>query len=97
MRRLLSLLILVLPLSACVVYDRDDHRYRPDYRYERYHDRDRDNRGRDWNRTWQERRDDALAGAEPQVAAKRRSCSSTRSTNTAAAGDRLRPARLTRP
>ncbi|HDQ4607926.1 hypothetical protein I5M67_22110 [Pseudomonas aeruginosa] len=58
MRRLLSLLILVLPLSACVVYDRDDHRYRPDYRYERYHDRDRDNRGRDWNRSWQERRDD---------------------------------------
>lgn len=59
MRRLLSLLILVLPLSACVVYDRDDHRHRPDYRYERYHDRDRDNRGRDWNRSWQERRDDA--------------------------------------
>ena len=52
MRRLLSLLILVLPLSACVVYDRNDHRHRPDYRYERYHDRD-------WNRTWQERRDDA--------------------------------------
>ncbi|MDF5977480.1 hypothetical protein P4114_02440 [Pseudomonas aeruginosa] len=48
MRRLLSLLILVLPLSACVVYDRNDHRHRPDYRYERYHDRDRDNRGRDW-------------------------------------------------
>lgn len=63
MRRLLSLLILVLPLSACVVYDRNDHRHRPDYRYERYHDRDRDrdrdNRGRDWNRSWQERRDDA--------------------------------------
>ena len=59
MRRLLSLLILVLPLSACVVYDRDDHRYRPDNRYERFHDRDRDNRGRDWNRSWQERRDDA--------------------------------------
>lgn len=54
-----SLLILVLPLSACVVYDRNDHRHRPDYRYERYHDRDRDNRGRDWNRSWQERRDDA--------------------------------------
>ncbi|KXE49196.1 hypothetical protein AW924_03390 [Pseudomonas aeruginosa] len=52
MRRLLSLLILVLPLSACVVYDRNDHRHRPDYRYERYHDRDRDNRGRDWNRSW---------------------------------------------
>ncbi|MGK8855458.1 hypothetical protein [Pseudomonas aeruginosa] len=33
MRRLLSLLILVLPLSACVVYDRNDHRHRPDYRY----------------------------------------------------------------
>lgn len=96
MRRLLSLLILVLPLSACVVYDRNDHRHRPDYRYERYHDRDRDNRGRDWNRSWQGAAT-TLAGAEPQVAAKRRSCSSTRSTNTAAAGDRLRPARLTRP
>lgn len=96
MRRLLSLLILVLPLSACVVYDRNDHRHRPDYRYERYHDRDVTTAGATGTVPGRSAAT-TLAGAEPQVAAKRRSCSSTRSTNTAAAGDRLRPARLTRP
>ncbi|MBH9396338.1 hypothetical protein I5L42_11310 [Pseudomonas aeruginosa] len=59
MRRLLSsLLSRGLPLAACVLYDRDDQRHRPDHRYERYHDRAHDNRGRDWNRSWQNRRDD---------------------------------------